>query len=380
MQLKPLVYAGRPAWIEVNLTKLRRNFSLILQDKSKKLLVLSIVKSEAYGHGAVAVSQVALKSGVCGLGVFTIQEGIELRDAGIDAPILLLGSRHPSELPVCVERRFTCCLNDFATAQALSRWAKQSQAKEPLPVHVKIDTGMSRYGVRWTQAAALIARIHRLPHLAIEGVLSHFAMSDERDKTFALLQLARFRQVLAWMRANRIAVKRRHLCNSGGFLDLPQAHFDMVRLGILPLGVYPSKVCRRLAGIEPVLSVKALIAHLQPIQKGDSVGYGMRYIASSRRRIGVLPLGYGDGYPRVRNQGEVLIHGRRVPVVGGVSMDSMTVDVTALPEVRVWDEAVIMGRQGAEEISVHEIAALKNSVSYDVLAGWRQRLPRYYSE
>jgi alanine racemase len=180
------------------------------------------------------------------------------------------------------------------------------------------------------------------------------------------------------MAARGIAVKYRHLCNSGGFLDLPQAHFDMVRIGVLQHGVYPSKVCRRIPGIEPTMTVKARVAGIQHLAKDDVVGYGMKYRAPSPRRIAVIPVGYGDGYPRVRNQGCVLIGGRRAPLVGGVAMDAFMVDTTDLPEVRLQDEVVLMGRQGADEISAHEVAQWKNSVSYDVLAGWQARLPRIH--
>jgi alanine racemase len=152
----------------------------------------------------------------------------------------------------------------------------------------------------------------------------------------------------------------------------------MVRLGILPLGVYPSSVCRRIAGIDPVMTVKARISAIQKLESGDVVGYGMRYTADSTRRIGVLPVGYGDGVPRVRNEGFALIHGRRAPIVGGIAMDALMVDITNIPEAQLWDEAVLMGPQGNEEISVHEVAKLKRSVSYDVLTAWRARLPRMY--
>ena len=170
----------------------------------------------------------------------------------------------------------------------------------------------------------------------------------------------------------------RHACNTGGFLDLPQAHFDMVRLGILPLGVYPSKVCRRIAGLKPILSVKARIAALQHIQPGDHVGYSMRYTADSPRTIAVLPVGYGDGLPRVRNAGHVLIHGHKAPIVGGNAMDATMVDVTHIPEVRQWDETVLLGRQGEEEITAHDLAALGGTVSYDIMTKLGIRLQRVY--
>src|SRR6185295_18635774 len=184
---------------------------------------------------------------------------------------------------------------------------------------------------------------------ALQGVLSHFAQSDELDKSSALLQLERFRQVIREMEERALPAKFRHLCNSGGFLDLPQAYFDMVRVGVLALGVYPSTVCRRIDGIAPVMSVKTKIAAIQKLEPGDTVGYGMRYAAPTPRRIAVLPVGYGDGFPRVRNQGCVLIQGQRAPLVGGVAMDAFMVDITDIPEAGLWDEAVLMGRQGEDE-------------------------------
>ena len=210
--------------------------------------------------------------------------------------------------------------------------------------------------------------------LRLEGVMTHFAQSDETDKTFANLQFARFNEVLNGLAARKLAVEYRHTCNSGGFLDLPHAHLDMVRVGILMYGIFPSSVCRRIPGIEPVMSVKARIASIQRLEPGEVVGYGMRYTAPSPRRIAVLPIGYGDGFPRVRNQGGALIHGKRAPLVGGIAMDALMVDITEIPEAQMWDEAVIMGRQGGEEITVHDMAKLKNSVSYDVLTSWRLRL------
>jgi alanine racemase len=230
--------------------------------------------------------------------------------------------------------------------------------------------------VRWDEALPLIELIQSEESLALEGVMTHFSQSDETDKTFANLQLSRFNEVLQGMAARDLKVKYRHTCNSGGFLDLPHAHLDMVRVGILMYGVFPSSVCRRIPGIEPVMSVKARIAAIQKLKPGEVVGYGMRYTAPSERRIAVLPIGYGDGFPRVRNLGHVLLQGKRAPLIGGIAMDALMVDITDIPEAQMWDEAVIMGRQGNDEITVHDMAKLKNSVSYDVLTSWRLRLRR----
>ncbi len=366
----------RSAWIEVDLAQLRRNFQLINRDKPADLSVFSVVKAEGYGHGALPVAKVALECGASFLGLATLEEAVVLREQGIRARILLLGDRQAAELPWCVAHDLTCSVSEAATVEALGQLA--ARAGKRVPVHMKVNTGMNRYGVTWSEAVDLAERICATKSLLLEGVFSHFAQSDEADKTFARLQLARFNEVLRELTARGIAVPVRHQCNSGGFLDLAEAHFDMVRLGILPLGVFPSSVCRRIPGIQPVMAVKARIAAIQSLQPGDNVGYGMRYTASSPRRIAVLPIGYGDGFPRVRNQGCALIQGRRAPLIGGVAMDALTVDITDIPEAQLWDEAVLMGRQGDDEITVQEVAKLKNSVTYDVLAGWRARLPRVY--
>jgi alanine racemase len=366
----------RPAWIEIDLDRLRRNFQLINRDKPPGVEFLSVVKDDAYGHGAYQVLKVALAEGAASVALSTLEEAVSLRDRGIRAPILLLGQRQESEWQWCIAHDLTCCVNDSESVVRLARLA--AAAGKRVPVHLKINTGMNRYGVRWDEALPLVEEICSTKSLVLEGVLSHFAQSDETDKTFALLQLERFNQVLRGMTERGVCVKYRHLCNSGGFLDLPQAHFDLVRLGIITFGVYPSSVCRRIPGIEPVMTVKTRIAAIQNLQPGEHIGYGMRYTASSPRRIAVLPIGYGDGFPRVRNLGVALIHGCRAPIVGGIAMDAITVDITDIPQAQIWDEAVLMGRQGNGEISVHDIARLKNTVSYDVLTGWRQRLPRIY--
>ena len=364
----------RPAWVEIDLARLRRNLQLIRRDLPRGVRMMAIVKDEAYGHGALDAARIALEEGAWGFGLSTLEEAMTLREAGIAAPLLLLGERQEAELSWCVEHDLTVCLNEANTARALAR-AAAARGKR-VPVHLKINTGMSRYGVRWDEALPLIERICGEKSLLLEGVMTHFAQSDETDKTFANLQISRFDGVLRSLAERGIRVNCQHLCNSGGFLDLPHAHRDMVRIGILIYGIFPSTVCRRIPGIEPVMSVKARVASIQNLKAGDVVGYGMRYTAPGPRRIAVLPIGYGDGFPRVRNLGAALLHGKRAPLIGGIAMDALMVDITDIPGAQLWDEAVIMGRQGGEEITVHDMAKLKNSVSYDVLTGWRLRLRR----
>jgi len=373
-RLKEVDFPMRPAWVEIDLSRLRENLRIIRADLSPRVRIMAVVKDDAYGHGAVEVARIAVEEGVWGFGLSTLEEALTLREAGITAPLVLLGERQEEELPWCLKYNLTVCVNRVETVRVLGRLARESRKR--IPIHVKLNTGMNRFGVRWDEAMPLFQAILEEESLVLEGVMTHFAQSDEADKTFANLQVARFDEVISRLKAKGIQYGMEHLCNSGGFLDLPHAHRDMVRIGILMYGVYPSAVCRRIPGIRPVMSVKARVAGFQNLKPGDSVGYGMRYKATTPRRIAIIPVGYGDGYPRVINTGEVLIRGRRVPIVGGVTMDALMVDVTELPEVSMWDEVVLMGEQGNEEISVHEIAKLKGSVSYDVLTSWRLRLKR----
>ena len=374
MDFDSTLFPLRPAWVEIDLARLRNNLRLIRRDLPRHVRLMAVVKDEAYGHGALDAARIALEEGAWGFGLSTLEEAMTLREAGITVPLLLLGERQEAELPWCVEHDLTVCINGPHTVRKLAHIAAAHGKR--VPVHLKIHTGMSRFGARWDEALPLIEQIAAEKSLLLEGVMTHFAQSDETDKTFANLQFSRFKEVLRAMEQRKIPVKLRHTCNSGGFLDLPHAHLDMVRVGILMYGVFPSSVCRRIPGIEPVMSVKARIAAIQKLKPGEVVGYGMRYTAPSERRIAVLPIGYGDGFPRVRNTGGALIHGRRAPLIGGIAMDALMVDITDIPEAQTWDEAVLMGKQGGEEITVHDIAKLKNSVSYDVLTNWRLRLRR----
>jgi len=368
----------RSAWVEVDLTALAQNCRLIRAALPTSTRLLYVVKDDAYGLGAVAAAEMALTNGVDQLAVFTLSEAAELRAAGIRAPILLLGERLPDELPRVLELDLEPCVGRIEIAALLASLGRQRG--RPVSMQVKINTGMNRFGFPWRTCPEWSHVLAELGDggLDFAGVLSHFAQSDELEKAFAQTQLARFEQCLTELRAAGVRPRLVHHCNSGGFLDLPDAHFDVVRIGLLAQGVFPSSVCRRLPGLQSVMAVKARIVAIQELQPGDTVGYGMRWRAVRPSRIGVLALGYGDGYPRVRNEGQVLVHGQRLPIVGGITMDALMVDLTDLPTAAVGDEAVLQGRQGSEEITAHDLAALKRSVSYDVLTGWRSRLPRHY--
>ncbi|MDZ7268700.1 MAG: alanine racemase [candidate division KSB1 bacterium] len=373
----------RPAWVEIDMAQLRRNLEHIRADLPPGLRWCSVVKDQAYGHGAVEIAQATVAAGAACLAVATLDEALELQHARLPAPILIFGERPAAELEICVRHGFQIFVNDTQQAAQLDRLCRKHNCSAA--VQVEVDTGLNRYGVRWTEALPVVNAIRQHPTLRLAGLMTHFAMSDELDKTFAFEQLRRFDEAVQQIRragllwdASRAEAPLLHACNSGGYLDLPRAHFDLVRMGILPLGVYPSQVCRRVPGLAPVMSVKTQVAAIKAIAAGDTVGYGMRYRAETPRTIAVLPLGYGDGFPRVRNLGQVLLHGCRAPIIGGNAMDAMMIDITDIPQARPWDEVVILGRQGTQEISVHELAAWGATVSYDIMTRWSVRLPRVY--
>ncbi|MSU35390.1 MAG: alanine racemase [Pedosphaera sp.] len=364
----------RPAWIEISRTRLRENWLRIAADKPAGVSVLNVIKANAYGHGAIEVARVALSSGADWLGVVTLDEALALRDAGIQAPILMIGERLPEELPWCANHRLTVATGEPDTARAWDQLGRERGTR--LPLHLKVDTGMSRYGARWTAMEDLFSVAINAQGVVCDGLFTHFAQSDESDKTFARQQLARFQEVVTLAHRCGLAPRWLHTANSGGFLDLPETHFNLVRLGILPLGVYPSTVCRRISGIEPVMTVKARLSVVKTLESGDAVGYGMRWKAEGPRRVGIVPLGYGDGFPRIRNAGWVLVRGQQAPILGSVAMDAFAVDITPIADAARWDEVVVMGAQGSLEITAHDLARWKGSVSYDILTGWRSRLPR----
>jgi alanine racemase len=235
-------FPQRPAWTEIDLGKLRNNLRLIRRDLPRHVKLLAVVKDEAYGHGALDVARIALEEGAWGFGLSTLEEAMALRDAGIKAPLLLLGERQEAELEWCVAHDLTVCVNEPHAIRKLAKIA--ADFGKQVPVHVKIHTGMSRYGVRWDEALPLIEKILDEKSLTLEGAMTHFAQSDETEKTFANLQFARFKEVLSALEQRKIPVKLRHTCNSGGLLDLPHAHLDMVRPGILIYGVFPSPASR----------------------------------------------------------------------------------------------------------------------------------------
>ncbi len=366
----------RPSWIEVDLDAIEHNVAQI-RARLDGVRLLVVVKADAYGLGAVQVSRVLEKCGVDCLGVVCLDEALQLRNAGIRLPILNMGAILPQHADRVVKQHLEQVVSDIETAQAISAAALKHNA--PASVHLKIDTGMSRYGMPWQEVGERFGPLFQLPHLRWIGAMSHFANSDGLDKSFPLLQLSRFLQARQHLAEKGIQLPIWHICNSGGTCDLPQAHLDMVRVGLMVYGYYPDPEVQKPFDLHPALSLKSVMVAVRELQRGDSVGYGRRYMAKTRERIAVLPIGYADGFDRkLRNVGQVLLHGCLVPIIGGLCMDACFIRIEDVPEARCGDTATLIGRQGDLEISPHDIAAQIGSVSYEVMARLGKRLPRVY--
>lgn len=363
---------GRPVWAEVDLDALALNIRL-LKARANNAALMAVVKANAYGHGAVAVARAALSAGADRLGVICVDEGEQLRRAGIAAPILVMGHTPATDAARLVDLSLTGTVASRETAEALARAAVQRGVR--LPIHLKVDTGLNRYGLTPAEALALAGWLRDTPGLEVEGVFSHFASADDADKGYTLDQYARFQQVseqMAW-------VPMRHVSNTATILDMPDLSLEMVRPGLGIYGLYPSGEVRRDLGLAPVLSLKSRIVRLTPLATGDSVSYGRTWRAARPSLIGLVMCGYADGLPRsLSNRGSVLVRGQRAPIVGRICMDMSMVDVTDVADVASGDEVVLIGCQGDESITADEVAGLAGTISYEILCAISARVPRLH--
>jgi alanine racemase len=364
--------ARRPTVAVVDLEAIRHNVRLLRPDRAE---LMAVVKADAYGHGAVPVAQAALEAGATWLGVALVEEGVALREAGIRAPVLLLSECAPGEERDALRAALTPTLY---TEEGLARLAEAARdAGRPVAVHVKVDTGMHRVGLPPEAAPSFCAAV-REAGLGLEGLWTHFALADEPEDPFTAEQLKRFLEA-----ADRVATAvgrppYLHAANSAAVLAHPEAHLDLVRVGIAMYGLPPGPALAGRADLRPALTLRTRVAMVKRVAAGEGISYGLRYRLARESTIATLPVGYADGYSRLlSNRGEVLIRGRRYPVAGTVCMDQVMVDCGDDP-VEAGDEAVLIGRQGEEEVTAEQVAAWMGTISYEVLCGVSARVPREY--
>jgi alanine racemase len=376
--MKTPLSSGRPTVGEVDLGALEFNYRQIQKRIPVGVKLLAVVKADAYGHGAIPVSLRLEKLGVEYLGVAIPEEGVELRRGGVKVPILVLGGVYGGDVEEIFRFHLTPVVFKKDSLRLLSREAEKRRRK--VMVHLKVDTGMGRLGVPFSLWPDFLKEVKRFAELEVEGILSHFSMTDE-GKGYTQNQWRAFQKAVALAEEVGISCQYLHMASSATLMAFPSysASAKLVRPGIMLYGSYPSPTFRPLIPLKPVMTLKTHIHFLKRVPSGARISYGGTFTTERNSLIATLPIGYADGYSRhLSNRGEVLIHGKRAPVVGKVCMDFIMVDVTNIPRVSVGDEVILMGRQGREQITVEEIAEKINTISYDVFCLIGKRVPRFY--
>ncbi len=349
----------------------------LLQENTK---IFAVIKTDGYGHGAVPIAEeIEPLDYLFGYCTATVEEALILRNHGIKKPILILGYTFPEEYEDIVKNDLRPAVFTLEMAEELSKTAERLD--KDVYIHIKADTGMGRIGLQVSEESAkTVAKIAAMPHMIMEGIFTHFARADEEDKTSAHRQIEQFDRMIGLCEKEGVTFNYHHCSNSAGIVDMPEANMDIVRAGITLYGLWPSdEVKKERIDLKPVLSLKSHIAFLKKLEAGREISYGGIYTTKEERLIATIPVGYGDGYARgLSNQGEVLIHGRRAKICGRVCMDQFMVDVTDIPEVKVGDEVTLVGKDGADEISLEELGDLSGRFNYEFACCLGKRIPRVF--
>lgn len=377
-QCDTYAWFSQRAWVEIDLEALSYNVQKLRQFLAPHTQLMAVVKADAYGHGAVTVAQTALQGGASWLGVATVPEGIQLREAGIEAPILILGATHTAEqIQAIAQWHLQPTIGSPKQALIFSNTLETIQHDSPIPVHIKLDTGMSRLGTNWQEAGEFVQLVDRLPHLDIASVYSHLATADSPDTRIMAEQHQRFEEAIAQIKALGIKIPSLHLANSAATLADKRLHYDMVRVGLAVYGLYPAPHLQKTVSLKPVIQVQARVTHVKTIAAGTGVSYGHQFIAPREMRLAVVGIGYADGVPRnLSNQMQVLLRGQRVPQIGAITMDQLMIDVSSVPDVQEGEVVTLLGQQGTERITADDWAEKLNTISWEILCGFKHRLPR----
>jgi alanine racemase len=368
---------GVVTWAEIDLEAIRKNVTSFIRHVGPTVQVMAVVKANAYGHGAVPVARAALEAGATRLAVHRLTEGIELRQAGIEAPVLVMGYTPPAGADAFVQWNLTPSTITAEFVQALSDRA--SAQGSTVNVHVKVDTGMSRYGLFPAEVLPYLQAARTLPGIQLEGLFTHFATADASDQTWVRQQITTFDQIIATIKNAGIEIPIIHAANSATIMKLPEAHYNAVRPGIAMYGMNPSSEWEPVFELHPALTLKSTVSRVRDLPVGAGVSYGRTFVTNRPTTAALIPVGYGDGYHRIlSNKGVVLVRGQRAPIIGRVCMDQFVIDVTGIPGVQQNDEVVLIGRQGDACISAEEVGRLAGSINYEVTTGLLPRVVRKY--
>lgn len=366
----------------VDLSAIKHNILEIRKKLNENTKLMVVIKADAYGHGAVPLAKAIGNSGnIDYYGVAIIEEAVELREAGIDKPILVLGYTPKEQYDLVVAYDVAQTIFQYEMAEALSLEAKRQN--KLAKIHIKVDTGMTRIGYADTKEnIEEIKKIAALENIEIEGIYSHFAQADEEDKTSGELQLNRYINFTDMLKKEGIDIPMKHMANSAGIIEFPQAYFNMVRCGIATYGIYPSdEVNKEEIKLVPAMELKTHVIFVKDVEPGVGVSYGAIYVTSKKTRVATIPVGYADGYSRnLSNSGKVIIHGKFAPIIGKVCMDQFMVDVSDIEEVKQGDTVTLLGRDGELYISAEELALWSHSFAYELVCTVGKRIPRVYTE
>ena len=365
-------------YTKINLDNIQKNMQTVRQKFGDDMLIMGIVKANAYGHGAVEVAKALAQFGADMLGVAAIDEAVELRENGIDMPILILGQIFRQDYAAAIENNVTCTVVDIVTAQGLSK--KATEIGKVAKVHIKIDTGMGRIGFQPDEEGeSEIKSIFNLPNISVDGAFTHFANADSKDKKSANAQKDKFLTFTDKLIKEGYNFPIRHMYNSASAMELTGYAGEMVRCGIMLYGLYPSDEMNKDYKLYPALEFKSSVSFVKSVKKGFAVSYGSTYITDKDMKIATVPAGYGDGYPRyLSNKGEVLIRGTRCKILGRVCMDQFMVDVSHLPDVQIADEVTLVGTDGNETITVEDVSDMESRFNYEFCCLITPRVPRIY--
>lgn len=368
----------RSTWAEIDLNCLAHNIREVKKNISKDTLIMAVVKANAYGHGAVDVSKTLLENGADKLAVAIVAEAVELRLAGIEAPILVLGTTDENQYSQLLKHNITSTIYNYNSAKALSDEAVES--KTVAKIHIKIDTGMCRIGFFPNdKAVSEIIKISKLPNIEIEGIFTHFAKADEVDKNFTRLQYNRFIDLINKLEKSGVHIPLKHASNSAAIIDLPEYNLNMVRPGIMLYGLYPSEeVNKDKIKLQPAMTLKTKISNIKEVSKDTGISYGHIYHTEGKTKIATIPIGYADGFTRLlTSRGEAFINGKIVPVVGKICMDQCMLDVTEAGNVNIGDEVILFGN-GELGLHIDDIANKLNTINYEIVCMVGRRVPRVY--
>lgn len=367
------------AWCEVRIENIKENL-LALKERCRNSKIIAIVKSDAYGHGAVMVSKaIESEDFIWGFAVATGDEAIALRNAGINKPIMLLGPAFPEEIGNLIEKEVRLCLYSKEIGDIINQESEKLGKKAI--VHVKIDTGMGRIGfIPDGKGAFEIQDFYSKGNMEFEGIFTHFARADEEDRQYTKVQIERFNEIVELLSNIGITFKYHHLSNSAGIIESLGSDRELVRAGVAMYGLYPSdEVSKDYVKLKPALELKARVFHIKDVEPGTSISYGGTFVSFNKMRVATVSIGYGDGYPReMSNKGYCLIRGKKAKVLGRVCMDQIMVDVSDIPGVEFGDEAVLMGKSQGEEITAEDITRISGRFHYELLCDYGKRVPRVY--